>query len=245
MVVVCAVVMFALCFWLLRVDVGGEDRGPSIATEADSPRPTEPSVAPSRGEQVAPPKAPAPAVSPVNIADEPATGADPPPQSITIRARRLPVRKPGQAGPMQAVTPEQPDVQPGARSKLLVKSVEVSVRLKNCIGCSHYKSNVIVVPQVCIYDSHTLTQLHRKPYAPLEESRGPTGFDELVDSNAQGRILAVRLHVSANTSGSDPEPSIKMRLTVAALCPSDAMQKGWSEGVQSERHSDPPARRAE
>jgi hypothetical protein len=229
-VVACAIVAFVLCYLLLRLNGPGEVRGqetstvqPSIpATHTDKELASEASAPPSRGEQMDLPEenVPAPPGESKNQANGPAPTADTPPRSITFRASRSHEKRSATESLVQTDGSELSDTQLKER----VWSIEVNAELKGCDGCSSSKTRHIVVPRTCIYSSHTLTQLHREPYVPIEQAKDRfTTYTDYLDPDAKGRIEVVRLIVEAYRPGGSPViPSITMRLTVVAECPSDA-----------------------
>lgn len=250
LVAACGIATFVICYLLLRSDGRGEDRDREaanaeysvVAPIAESPPVVEGPAATSQGGQVAVPETivPASPTAPMNHTSKsaPRTG---PPQSITLRARRSPVRQTAPASSMQTSDAAQPEVQ----LKAVSRSIELTSNLKTvCSGCSHSRSNGISIPRPCTYDSHTLTQLDREPFVPIEVSDKSTAYMDYVDSDASGRIGLVTLSVSTD-GASMKTPSITMRLTVVAKCPSDANLDGWTDVLQPARSAETPTRRSE
>jgi hypothetical protein len=98
-------------------------------------------------------------------------------------------------------------------------SVDVSVELAGCKGCWKSTNRAIRIAPECHYISHTLTQLRRLPYVPIDQSGNAiTHFDDVVYRDTKGRIHAVGLELWIHTDQS-AEAALSMTLTVVSRCP--------------------------
>ena len=113
-----------------------------------------------------------------------------------------------------------------------VQNIELHADSGGCKACSNSQTSHLTIPPGCTYVRHTLTQLHREPYAPIEQARDKfTEYKDFLDPDEKGQIQVVRLSVEVRKSSADAiEPSITMRLTVVAECPADLTDAGLGGG---------------
>src|SRR5688572_22377890 len=107
------------------------------------------------------------------------------PESITIRAKG--VGKPLATGETHD---SQRDLEgPKQPLRHLVRKIELDLDAKGCEACWNATSRDIVVPRTCTYESHTVTQLSRQPYAPIAQSEDRfTAWTDYPDWDAAGRV---------------------------------------------------------
>lgn len=102
-------------------------------------------------------------------------------------------------------------------------TVEVQTDSHDCKYCWTTRKKGIQIPRSCTYVSHTITQLHREPYAPIEQLDATnTKYSDDLHTDESGRLLAIWLSATTYESGSGAHPSITMQLTVYGLCPPGA-----------------------
>lgn len=150
--------------------------------------------------------------------DGPGPVVPPPPQSLTFNA----------ALSVKSNHPSSTEVSSGAdeASDLTAKeidrteSIDVHSDSGGCKSCSNSQVGSIGIPRSCTYVSHTITQLQREPFAPIEEfDDRTTKFSASPDADNSGRIGSVRLYVGVRkTAKVSSEASITMRLSVAMAC---------------------------
>ena len=226
LVVALVIATFALCFWWIRVDQ--KERG--RAEHGDAPQALIPIPDPLEGKPTETQATRAAATSPSKPdalipTDETASAGSAPPQSITFR--ELPI----QPYAVNGVVPKPFVPSADASSSVWKKrsrTVTVHADPQGCTECSSSQSWGIDIPNGCEYFSYTVLQVHRYPAARIEESSRFTSYSDGPRSDSTGRITGIRISASAEKFASSPvTPSITMRLTVVALCPSDAMTEGW------------------
>jgi hypothetical protein len=90
-----------------------------------------------------------------------------------------------------------------------------------------FNEGLLSIPIGCTYLSHTYTQLHRDPLAPIVQAHDEfTEYIEVPYVDTMGRIKGFKLTVRAEKKNPSQSPSISMQLTVAMMCPRD------TEGVE-------------
>jgi len=233
-VTLCAIGTFVLCYLFLRPDIGSEnlsqegvaEQTHSAKTGIERSIASKSLVASKHGEQSNLPYTPVVESSavPLNRSDATVLDSATPPSSITFRAPQSPQKQATSQSSVQTDDAERSD----AQSKEIVRSIEVHADSGGCKVCSNSKSWGINIPKECTYASHTLTQLRREPYVPIEQTHDRfTSYTDFLDPDAKGQIEGVRISVEANQTGTSTlNPSITMRLTVVTLCPSDAIVGG-------------------
>lgn len=229
----CATVAILVCYWLLRVDDRGESARQQTETAQNSisagnsgRRPSDNSQSAARGGQPSGPaeaQVLAPPAEPAHQSKTLKPDIDASPSSITYRYKALPAREPEigterseHAGELNNAFPDTPLVK-------RTKTIEVHTDSKGCKLCWSSASRGIAIPRDCAYSSHTLTQLYREPYAPIEELSNPyTEYLDRLDTDAKGRLEAITLSVRVERKVSSAvNPSITMQLTVEMACPPD------------------------
>ena len=226
-IVALAIVTFALFFWSMRVDE--EERGG--AEQADAPQGLVPVPGPIEGKptetQATHAAETLPSKSDALIPPVRESVSSAPPQSITFH--ELPIQPYVVNGVVPKPFVPSADASSGAWTKRS-RTISVHADPQGCSECSSSQSWGIDIPNGCEYFSYAVTQVHRHPAARIEESSRFTSYSDGPQSDSTGRITGIRISARAVKLASSPvTPSITMRLTVVALCPSDAMTEGWQD----------------
>lgn len=110
------------------------------------------------------------------------------------------------------------------------KNFTAHVDSRGCKECRNSQSGGLAIPKGCEYSAYTITQRHREPNTPIEQSDKYTSYSDGLQFDANGRVVGVRMSVGVNgVDSSTVVPSITMQLTVVAMCPSDLDIDGWPE----------------
>ena len=227
-VVAMAIAIFALYFWWTRV--GEEERG--SAEQGDAPQALVPIPDPMEGKptesQATRATATLPSKSDALIQpDETVSAGSAPPQSITFH--ELPIQPYAVNGVIPKPFVPRADASSGVWEKRS-RSISVHADPQGCSECSSSQFWGINIPNECEYFSYTVMQVHRYPAARIEESSRFTSYSDGPLSDSTGRITGIQISARTQKFVTSPvTPSITMRLTVVALCPSDAMTEGWRE----------------
>ena len=237
-IVGCAIVAFVICYWLFRIDDRSESarqqgqsaQNPISASNASKKPPDNFQVAPTEGESSGLPEAQVLTSSADSVPPSKRIKADnnASPPSITHRYSAPLVRGPetGPAGFERAGELSSADADTSWVQR--TETIEVHADSQGCKLCSSSKSRAIAIPRDCAYSYHTLTQLHREPYAPVEKLDDPyTEYLDRLDTDEKGRLEAITLLVRAEKEiVSAVNPSITMQLTVVMECPRSAHAGG-------------------
>lgn len=119
----------------------------------------------------------------------------------------------------------------GADSSASLISRTLSVVVQNdtggCKSCSRSVPRHLTIPKGCNYTSHVLTQLHREPNVPIEQTYDLfTEYRLVPNLDAVGRPEGFLLTLWVRNKGlADVHPSISMKLTVTMDCVDDDSTK--------------------
>jgi hypothetical protein len=227
-----ATVAILVCYWLLRVDDREENARQQSETAKNSVSAGNSGRRPSDNSQLAPrggqPSGPAeaqvlvPQAASAHQSKNLKPNIDASPSSITYRYKAPEARMP-EASTASEHTGELGNSDADTLLVKRTKTIDVHTDSNGCKLCWSSASRGIAIPRGCGYISHTLTQLYREPFAPIEQrSNEYTEYLDSLDTNANGRLEAITLSVRVEKKvPSAVNPSITMRLAVEMACPRD------------------------
>jgi hypothetical protein len=227
-VVGCAFVVFAICFWLLRPNTEAAERIPEARSENRRPsetniqasQPGDSQLGPVSGELASQERAHVAASQGTQQAEtenwKRSEDASP---SITYRYNAQLIQE-GDTAPSNPLTDRDDGITPATSLVARTQSVVVHNDSQGCKLCTRSNAKGLAIPKGCIYDSHTITQLQRNPYVPVEQTYDKfTEYRETPYVDQTGAVEGVQLSVWVRNEGmTDGRPSITMRLTVAMNC---------------------------
>jgi hypothetical protein len=230
LVVGCAIIALALFTWMLRSEPGQPGKpqhdmppGQSVsAISVNEKTPIHHDVGPTESESsgrfdIGVPISP----STRAIQTDTAKADGPAPASITYRYEATTLREP------EFPNSEPPGAVGGSTSSaaLIPRTQGFTLRAdsKGCATCASSMSRRLAIPPECVYVSHTVTQIHREPYMPVEQTYdSSTEYRVTPFADTNGRLEGFTLSVWARKKElSAAQSFIEMQLTVAMDCPAE------------------------